>query len=200
MGKIFYGLFTVVMAIVVFLIFCTPYLALAGDSLSDWIYNPGFSWACHQKISRSLCLFKDGGGSYFIADCMKQAGSYVQNDNRIIKATDEHGNIGYKMPVCSRDIAIYAAVLLASLIYPFFRKLGSDEVPSAVYLLLALMPMAVDGGLQLLSELGIGIFGSYESTNMARIVTGAIGGFALPFYIFPLWDHYNSGRPGRGKK
>ena len=200
MAKLFYGIFTAMTAIVVFLIFYTPYLAFAGSPLANWLYNPGFSWACHQKISRSLCLFKDSNGSYFVADCLKQTGTYMQNDNRIIKATDEHGNEGYKMPVCSREIAIYGAILLACLAYPFFRKLESDSVPETIFLFIALLPLAFDGGLQLLSDLGIGIFGPYESTNYIRIVTGTIAGFALPFYIFPLWNYYRSPKTHKPKK
>ena len=190
MGKIFYGVFTVIMAVIVFLIFYTPYLAFTGDA--SWLYNPGFSWACHQKISRSLCMFKDAQGNYFIADCLKQSGSYIPNDNTIFSAKNEHGEAGYKMPVCARDIAIYGAMLIGAIIYPFFRKLEDKSVPAAIFLLLALVPIGIDGTLQLLSELGFNILGHYESTNSARIITGAIAGFALPFYIFPLWNYHRN--------
>ncbi|MBS3067822.1 DUF2085 domain-containing protein [Candidatus Micrarchaeota archaeon] len=195
----FYGIFTAIMAILVFLIFYTPYLALAGNAFADWLYNPGFSWACHQKISRSLCMFKDSNGNYFIADCIKQTSSYVQNDNRIIRTTNERGEVGYKMPVCSRDIAIYGAMLIAAVIYPFMRKLDDKNVPPSMYLLLALVPIGLDGGLQLLSELGIQMFGAYESTNLIRMVTGAIAGFELPFYIFPLWNYYRTKKKDKKK-
>lgn len=200
MGKFFYGIFTVIMAIVVFLIFYTPYIALAGNTLADSLYNPGFSWACHQKISRSLCMFKTTDGNYYVADCTKQSNEYIVNDNKIKSIKNEQGELGYKMPVCSRDIAIYGAMLIAAIIYPFMRKLDDKNVPPTIYLLLALVPIGLDGGLQLLSELGIRVFGAYESTNLIRTVTGAIAGFALPFYIFPLWNYYRSGKKNKKKK
>ncbi len=188
MGKLFYALFTLGVALFLFAIFYTPYLAHRGDPIVPALYDPGFSWACHQKISRSQCLFADGAGGFFVADCFRQAGEYVPNDNRIVRTVNEAGNVGYKLPVCARDIGIYGAVLLGALVYPFARKLEDARVPPAIYLLLAIIPIGFDGGMQLLGELGI--FGDYESTNLTRVVTGAIAGIVLPFYIFPLFNHY----------
>lgn len=198
MGKLFYGIFTTVMAIVTFLIFYTPYLAFNGDKLANSLYNPGFSWACHQKISRSLCLFRASSGNYYIADCLKQTNTYVANDNKILTATNENGDIGYKMPVCARDVGIYVAMLIASLAYPFIRKLDIDELPPGIFLLLSFIPIGVDGGLQLLSELHL--FGNYESTNLIRLITGAIAGFVMTFYIFPLWNYYRYGKKNKKQK
>ena len=190
----FYVAFTLIMLIIVFLMVYTPYLAFTGEDTANWLYNPGFSWACHQKISRSLCLFKDdsSNGNYFIADCTKQIGKYVPNDRTQIKVINDNGLTGYKIPVCARDVGIYAAMLIASIIYPFFRKLHDENVPAGIYLLLAMVPIGLDGGLQLLSEFGINIFGNYESTNIIRLITGVIAGFALPFYIFPLVNYYKN--------
>ncbi len=180
------------MAIVVLLIFYTPYLAFADNKLADWLYNPGFSWACHQKISRSLCMFKTSEGNYYIADCTKQSSEYITNDNRVRSIVNSQSELGYKMPVCARDITIYGTMLLGAIIYPFLRKLDDKNVPPGIFLLLALVPIGLDGGLQLLSEVGVNPFGHYESTNLIRMITGGIAGFVMPFYIFPLWNYYRT--------
>ena len=192
MGKTFYFIFTLILTLALVLMFYTPYLAFLQDPIAPALYNYGFSWACHQKISRSICLFKNNEGGYSFADCIKQTGVYVPNDNKQLSILDERGFLGYKLPVCARDVGIYTALLLGMLIYPFVRKINDKGVPPGIFLLLALIPMGLDGGIQLLSELGLSLFGNYESTNAIRLVTGAIAGFILPFYIMPLYHHYRS--------
>jgi uncharacterized membrane protein len=97
--------------------------------------------------------------------------------------------IGYKMPVCSRDFGLYAALLMGALVYPIVRELKDRRVPPPVFFLLALVPIALDGGLQLgtilLSSMGTIDF-VYESTNVLRLITGVIAGFAASFYAIPL--------------
>lgn len=84
----------------------------------------------------------------------------------------------FQIPVCARDTALYAAAFASSTAYPLFRKLCTPKMPSLWYLALFLLPMAIDGGTQLL--------GLHESTNLLRIITGGIAGIAVPFYFIPL--------------
>ncbi len=89
-----------------------------------------------------------------------------------------------KMPVCSRDIGLYAAMLIGGLMYPLARKL-EDDVPPSIFLILALVPIGIDGGVQIVSEIGILPF-LYESTNAVRLITGAVAGLAAAFYAIPI--------------
>ena len=86
--------------------------------------------------------------------------------------------------VCARDVAIYLAMLLGALALPFVRRIESDLWPNKWLLVAACVPIAIDGFTQL--------FGLRESSNFLREITGAIVGFALPFYIVPmlnsLWE------------
>lgn len=191
MGKNFFIGYTIFLTLFIALIIFTPVLAFSNLPLAQKIYDPGLVWACHQKISRSLCLFQ-GDSGYFISDCTKQTGAYIENDNKILSTTNEHGQLGYKMPVCSRDIGIYLAMLIGGLAFPLFRKINSKDVPPAIYLVLAVIPLGIDGTLQLLSNIGltIPVLGSYESTNLIRLITGFIAGLVLPFYIFPMVSVY----------
>ncbi len=157
-----------------FLIFLVPYLASIGDPGSD-SYYAAFGPTCHQLISRSLCLFKsktDGG--YSIGDCMQSA---AFSSSRVNEA-EYADRTGYKIPVCARDVAIYLSMLIGLLILPFMRKMESDEWPSKWLLFAAAVPIGIDGTGQLI--------GLWESTNLMRLITGAIIGVALPFYILPV--------------
>ncbi|MFH1394486.1 MAG: DUF2085 domain-containing protein [Candidatus Micrarchaeota archaeon] len=160
----------------------TPHIAHSSEEDSQWLYD-AFSMTCHQKLSRSLCLFS--GDGYFIADCTEQAGEKVGQDNDIIRA-EVNGKVGYKLAVCARDVGLYLFLLIGALAYPFFRKLNSDEVPAPIWLVLAIVPFALDGTIQLFSSIAPGLVGFYESSNMIRLSTGALAGFVASFYVLPV--------------
>ena len=84
----------------------------------------------------------------------------------------------FKLPVCSRDTAIYLAMLIGLLLLPFFQPIESEEWPNRWILVAAAIPIAIDGTTQLV--------GLHESTNFLRLLTGAIIGIVLPFYIVPI--------------
>jgi len=84
----------------------------------------------------------------------------------------------HKMGVCARCFGIYTGGLLGMLIYPFVKGLDNFKIPNKWYLILALIPMGIDGTTQLL--------GLRESFNELRFVTGFMGGFVALFYILPV--------------
>ena len=179
---IVYGAYLLFFIIFMGLILATPILSFTGDT--KLLYT-AFSYTCHQKISRSVCIFKDAKG-YFMADCLPQNGVFISDANdRTQIRTEINGVVGYKMPVCARDLGLYIAMLAGGLTYPFVRKLNSKEVWPAIWLVVAIIPLGIDGTVQLLSELGFLPF-VYESTNLMRMLTGAIAGFVATFYAIPL--------------
>jgi uncharacterized membrane protein len=153
------------------LIAVTPYLAEKGNPAAPFLYD-SFGFLCHQLTSRSLCLFHSGG--YYVSSCVPdEKFSYSKSAEVLVD-----GVKGYKFPVCTRDMSIYFFMLVGGLLFPFFWKVEKTEWPSKWILLGASIPIAVDGGMQLL--------GFWESSNLARVVTGAIVGVLLPFYIIPM--------------
>ena len=86
---------------------------------------------------------------------------------------------GHKMAVCARCFGIYTGFLIGMIIYPFIKKLDDFRTPNKWYLIIALIPMAVDGTTQLI--------GLRESFNELRFVTGFIAGFVGVFYILPVF-------------
>lgn len=157
-----------------------PLLAFKDEKIAVIIYET-YAPTCHQKLSRSFCIFDNNVVS--IRDCTPQTGEFILNDNKIIKS-NYNGKIGYKMAICSRDIGLYGAMLLAALVYPFIRKWDNANVPPAIYFMAAIIPIGLDGGLQFLGTLHI--LSHYESTNIIRFITGGIAGIAITFYLIPL--------------
>lgn len=169
-------------------VFYVPYAASRGDAGAALMYA-AFAPTCHQLTSRSYCLFASQEGSYSLGDCMKS------DELSYTKATvvGQGGEIGYKFPVCSRDTAIYLAMLLGALALPFLMRVEGEGWPSPWLLAAACVPIAIDGGTQIL--------GLRESSNLVRAITGFIVGFALPFYIVPMLNSLYSVLAGKlGKK
>ena len=75
-------------------------------------------------------------------------------------------------------MAIYAAMLVGGLVMPFLYDVKSRKTPTIWILVLAAVPIAIDGGTQLI--------GMRESTNALRLFTGATIGFVIPSFLVPL--------------
>ena len=180
-SKIIYGIYVGFLVVFMGLVIYTPYLALSDSSAAEPLYS-AFSLACHQKISRSQCVYEDGS----FGDCMKQSGTYIQNDQKTLSVTQD-GILGFKLPVRSRDIGLYLFMLLGALIYPFIFKMDNKLILHPAWLVVAILPLAFDGGLQFLSDVGIDILGfPYESTNLIRMITGAIAGIGITVFALPI--------------
>ncbi len=183
-----YGWWLYLAAMVAFLglIFVTPFLEQAGSPAGSVLYE-SFHYFSHQLDSRSLCYFPRGPHSP-IGDCTAQDGTFhpVRTPMPL-----RDGITGYKIPVCARCVGIYLFMLAGGLAWPLFFKSNSIRWPSIWILAIALAPVAIDGTTQL--------FGWRESNNSLRLLSGAIMGFALPFYIIPLFNGILSclRRPGR---
>lgn len=191
-----YLVYVVFFLLLVGTVFMVPILAFHQDM--DWAYN-AYGYTCHQKISRSICIFNNTNG-FQLGDCTPQIGNFI--DSKIDKTTTGIGNqseFGYKIPVCARDVGIYGSMLLGAIAYPFVRKLEDRKVYPAIFLVLAIVPLGIDGSVQLLSELGFLPF-IYESTNMIRLATGFVAGFASSFYAIPILMNMFGGREHQTKE
>lgn len=85
---------------------------------------------------------------------------------------------GEKLAVCARCTSIYVGFFFALMIYPFFRKLSEQSVPSRMWILLAVVPMALD--------VTLNFFGLHASTLLTRAFSGGLFGLMLPWYIVPV--------------
>lgn len=182
-----YPAYLAVWALVLAWIVATPLLAMQENPAAYAMYDAG-KYICHQKISRSLCLYS--APQWRMGDCTPQNGAF-RNDLRSEICADGKGGVGekcsasagwgYKFPVSARDMAIYFGMFLGAAAFPLFKKINSRQIPHWTWLALALVPIALDGTTQL--------FGLRESGNSIRAATGLIAGAAMSFYIIPLLNN-----------
>jgi uncharacterized membrane protein len=140
------------------------HLGLTG--VGNFIYVL-FRPSCHQLPERSFFLFGPQP-VYTYSQLSAMIGGDVPQ--RFVGSTD----LGYKIAVCERDVAIYGSMLLTGLFFGFFRKM--KNLPAKFFGLLVL-PMLVDGFGQL--------FGFWSSTWLSRVITGGLFGIACIWFAFP---------------
>jgi uncharacterized membrane protein len=102
--------------------------------------------------------------------------------------------LGYKIAVCQRDVAIWWALLLGGLVYsiPVVRK-HLRPVPWWLYFLLGIAPIGIDGFSQLLSAplppiWTQGLWPLRETTPFMRTITGALFGLMNAWLAFPYLE------------
>ncbi len=145
---------------------------------------------CHQFAYRSWFLF--GAHFYYAADEFKLLTGidpYTAAGRLASKSFVGDAVLGYKLALCERDIAIYGGMLLASLAYAALRFSGREVAPLhwLGYGLLGIVPIALDGVSQLLSQPPFDFFGLAlrESTPLLRSLTGALFGIANVWMAYP---------------
>jgi uncharacterized membrane protein len=134
------------------------------------VYRP----ACHQLPERSFFLF--GPKPSYTLDELWALGLVSETDgplarHRFVGATE----VGYKMALCQRDIALYGALFVGGLLFGLIRK--HLRPLSLLGYAVAMLPMAIDGATQLLLL--------RESNPVLRVLTGALLGMASVWLLYP---------------
>lgn len=83
----------------------------------------------------------------------------------------------HQMAVCSRCTGVYAGFVLTLMLYPLLRPLNGSGPPRASWLLLAAAPLVID--------FSVNLFGFWQNTHTSRLLTGAVLGGAVVFYVMP---------------
>jgi uncharacterized membrane protein len=177
------ALFNVAVAIFVGLPFLAPALMHMGATGVGRLIYLAYSITCHQLPERSFFLF--GPQGVYTAAELEARGALPAGLNifqRELLRFVGTPAVGYKVAICERDVAIYAAILLAGLLFALMRRLLSrggrlvPKLPLWAYALL-LTPLFVDGTTQLI--------GLRESTWFLRLFTGGLFGLATVALAYP---------------
>lgn len=172
--------------------FAAPVLMKSGYERQAQVIYSFYGKLCHQLAYRSWFLFGEqpvyprelagtGWESYEVStnlpvDDYLAATSFVGNEQ-----------LGYKVALCERDVAIYGAILLAGLLFTVFRK-RLKPLPIWAWFLLGIFPIALDGGSQMVFGFplpGFSLLPMRESTPFLRTLTGAMFGVANVWLSFP---------------
>ena len=143
---------------------------------------------CHQYPIRSWFLF--GMRSNYTADSGLLA-LEVQKSREFLG----NAQLGYKIAFCQRDVAIYGTMFLAGLSYILLRRRWKlPALPLWAYFVFGILPMGLDGGYQLLTNLIAWIrpewITPYETTPLLRTITGALFGLGSIATIYPLMNEF----------
>lgn len=84
---------------------------------------------------------------------------------------------GHQFAVCSRCTGLYAGFAFTLLLYPLIRPLKNLVTPPRSWLVLAAVPLAID--------FSVNLFGFWQNTHTSRLLTGALLGGAVVFYVMP---------------
>jgi uncharacterized membrane protein len=182
-------------AIYLGLAFLAPVLMKVGAKTpANWIYT-AYSFTCHQLGFRSFFLF--GEKPYYLKSEFAQYTGVNPNDLWAARTVIGNSVLGYKVALCERDVAIYGTLLLAGIAFYFLRK-RLKPLHWALWILLAIIPMGLDGGSQFLSYLPFGI-PVRESTPLLRVLTGSLFGLFSVWFAYPyVEESMEVEEPGNG--
>lgn len=159
----------------VILPFLAPIFMQMGWTLPAGLIYGVYSFACHQLPDHSYFLFGPAAAPRALE--LMAAGAPTEDNLALFRSYIGNAEVGYKVALCQRDVAIYGAVFVAGLAYALLRRLRRLRAPSLKIYALLLIPIAVDGLTQLI--------GLRESNWWLRSATGAIFGVASVWLAYP---------------
>lgn len=165
--------FNIAWATYAFLPFLAPlFMHLGWEAPARAVYFL-YSYTCHQLPDHSYFLF---GPSLAPQDGqLLAAGMQASSNLYVERQFIGNAEIGYKVALCQRDVAIYGSVFLAGVIFAFMRT-WLRPLPAKWFLVL-MLPIAIDGGTQLI--------GLRESNWVLRMITGSLFGIAAVWWAYP---------------
>jgi uncharacterized membrane protein len=176
--------------------FLAPILMKAGATFPARLIYTAYSPLCHQLGFRSFYLF--GEQAYYPRAAAGLPGVITfgkatgidESNAGLLAARSFVGTeqLGYKIALCQRDVAIYGAIIL----FGFLFALTGRRIPPlhwALWLILAIGPIGLDGFSQLFSQLGLSFLAALlpfrESTPLLRTLTGGLFGFGTAWFGLP---------------
>jgi uncharacterized membrane protein len=211
LSKHYLAIFNILVFIYVGLPFLAPTMMKVGaDGPADIIYR-AYGFVCHQLAYRSWFLFGEQI-AYPRVEANTDFVSYQQatglDGNDLFSAREFVGNeqIGYKVALCQRDVAIYGGILMFGLIFAISKR-RNKSLHWLIWILIGVVPIAVDGLSQLISQLPLGAIPFRESTPLLRTVTGFLFGFMTAWFGYPYVEEsmsenrkYMEGKLSQAKK
>jgi len=183
--------FSLVILVYAGLPFVAPTLMKVGATGPARVIYTLYSPFCHQFAFRSFFLYgpqaaypRELGGT----DLVSYGEATGLDEGDVIAARQYVGDetVGYKTALCERDIGIYVGIFIAGLVYGAIRnRRNVKPLPLKYWFLFGIVPIALDGGTQLISQLGVFPFPARESTPFLRTATGVLFGVMNVWMAYP---------------
>jgi uncharacterized membrane protein len=170
--------------------FLAPVFMKVGVTGTAQVIYKAYSYVCHQFAFRSWFLFgeqiayprAEAGVSGLIS--FQQATGINSLDLLAARAYIGDPEVGYKVALCERDIAIYGGILIFGLSFSLLRR-KVKPIHWILWILIAIVPIGLDGFSQLLSQPPLSLIPFRESTPMLRALTGFLFGFFTAWFGYP---------------
>ena len=183
------AIFNLLVLVYASLPFAAPTLMQLGAPGAAQVLYTAYSPFCHQLAFRSWFLFGEQS-AYPRAlagtelTTFEQATGIDEQDFLASRRFVGDERVGYKVALCERDIAIYVGILLAGLAFGLVRS-RLNPLPLRYWFLLGILPIALDGGSQLISQIGLLSLPARESTPFLRTLTGGLFGIINVWMAYP---------------
>ena len=183
------AIFNLIVLIYVGLPFSTPFLIKAGMTTPARVIYKIYGPLCHQLSFRSWFLFGEQP-AYPLEIAGLDMTSYEEiagvSSVDLLRDRAFIGNerVGYKVALCERDVAIYGSIFLAGVAFTFLRH-RLKPLPILGWFIIGILPLALDGGSQLISALPLLPIPLRESTPFLRSLTGMLFGVANVWMAYP---------------
>ncbi len=171
--------------------FLAPVLMKTGITGPANLIYKAYGLVCHQFAFRSWFLFGEQDAYPRVEAGVPGLIPFSQatgiNEQDLLAARQFIGNdqIGYKVAFCQRDVAIYGAILFFGLLYVVTNR----KLPALrwyLWVVLGIVPIGIDGVVQLISQPPFNFLPFYESTPFLRALTGSLFGFTTAWFGYPL--------------
>lgn len=164
------------------------------DGPANLLYK-AYGLVCHQLGYRSFFIFgeqafypREAAGISGVTTFAEASGLDEANDAQSIFAARNFvgtQEMGFKVALCQRDIAIYGGILIFGLLFSI-TGLRLRSIPWYIWLALAIVPIGLDGFSQLISQPPLGFLPYRESTPFWRVLTGFLFGFLTAWFGYPM--------------
>ncbi len=163
-----------------------PVLEKTGHPFPAQVIYTVYRALCHELPQRSFFLFGERP-MYSLQQLVDRVGQ--QNLPLYPWPSGFIGNeqLGYKIALCQRDMAIYGSLLLCGLMFALLRS-RIKPLSFWLFLLIGVIPIGLDGGSQFVSYLLPALFpggAPRESTWVLRVITGTLFGVTGAWVMLP---------------
>ncbi len=188
------GLINAFLIIFVGLPFLAPVFMKNGLEAPAMLIYKVYRTTCHQLAFRSFFLFGEQGyypkKSANVEDVITyDEATHLGEENtpeNLLEARDFLGSeqVGYKIALCQRDVAIYLGILIFNFLFILVRR-KIPALPWYLWVLFGLLPVGLDGLSQLISQPPLSFISFRESTPFLRVLTGFLFGFTTAWFGIP---------------
>jgi uncharacterized membrane protein len=191
LSRHYLALFNLFIALYLGLAFLAPVMLKIGWTVPAGLIYRAYGMMCHQLAFRSFFLFgeqtayprSEPPGATMLN--FQQATGLANDDLWGARQFLGNSEVGYKVALCERDVAIYLGILTFGLIFAITGR-RIKALPWYIWIVIGLVPIGLDGFSQLLSQPPISLLPYRESTPLLRVLTGFLFGFTTAWFGYPM--------------